>query len=56
MEKTGIPPGVVNMIHGDREIVDLICENKSIKTVSFVGSTTAGEDIYRKASYHGKRV
>lgn len=44
------------MVHGDRDIVDGLCLDKKIKTISFVGSNQAGEDIYKKASLTGKRV
>lgn len=54
--KAGAPPGLLNIIHGQHEAVDFICEHSDIKAVSFVGSDPAGKHIYKKASAHGKRV
>lgn len=51
-----LPKGVVNVIHGAHESVDFICENKDIKSISFVGSDKAGKYIYERGSKHGKRV
>ena len=39
LEQTGLPKGVVNMVHGDKDVVNAILENKDIKAVSFVGSS-----------------
>ncbi|KAK1085122.1 aldehyde dehydrogenase (NADP(+)) ald6 [Friedmanniomyces endolithicus] len=55
-EKAGFPPGVVNIIHGSAKTVDFILEEPRIKAISFVGSNTAGEYIYSRASANGKRV
>ncbi|KAF4754877.1 Methylmalonate-semialdehyde dehydrogenase [acylating] mitochondrial, partial [Perkinsus olseni] len=54
--ETGIPDGVVNMVHGGVESVDWICKHPSIKAISFVGGNAAGEFIYRTGAAHGKRV
>ncbi|XP_011312833.1 probable methylmalonate-semialdehyde dehydrogenase [acylating], mitochondrial [Fopius arisanus] len=54
--KAGAPPGLLNVIHGQHEAVDFICEHPNIKAVSFVGSDAAGRHIYEKASANGKRV
>jgi malonate-semialdehyde dehydrogenase (acetylating)/methylmalonate-semialdehyde dehydrogenase len=56
LEKTGIPKGVVNIVHGGAPTVDLILEEPAIRSVSFVGSNRAGEYIYNKGSVNGKRV
>ena len=56
IKQSGIPQGVVNVIHGDREIVDEILEHKDIAAVSFVGSSKVAKHIYTKASAEGKRV
>ncbi|MFA5506994.1 MAG: CoA-acylating methylmalonate-semialdehyde dehydrogenase [Vulcanimicrobiota bacterium] len=56
LEETGLPPGVVNMVHGDRQAVDRLLEHPEVKAVSFVGSTPVARAIYAKASAHGKRV
>lgn len=56
LEKAGLPPGVMNIIHGGREVVDAILEHPDVKAVSFVGSTPVAREIHRKASLNGKRV
>ncbi len=54
--KAGLPDGVFNVIHGNKNIVDLILENKDISSVSFVGSTPVAKYIYEKSSKYGKKV
>ncbi|CAG2166284.1 unnamed protein product [Oppiella nova] len=56
LEEAGIPPGVVNVIHGQHKAVDFICDNPKIKAISFVGSDIAGKYIYTRGSANGKRV
>ena len=56
LEEAGIPPGVVNVIHGQHEAVNFICDNPHIKAISFVGSDQAGKYIYERGSKNGKRV
>jgi malonate-semialdehyde dehydrogenase (acetylating)/methylmalonate-semialdehyde dehydrogenase len=51
-----LPPGVVNLVNGGREIADLICAHPDIRAVSFVGSTEVARHIYQAASQAGKRV
>ena len=55
-EKAGAPPGLVNVVNGDKEIVDSILENKDISAVSFVGSSKVASYIYQKAANFNKRV
>jgi malonate-semialdehyde dehydrogenase (acetylating)/methylmalonate-semialdehyde dehydrogenase len=55
-QEAGFPPGVLNVVHGDREAVDAILDHPDIKAVSFVGSTPVAEHIYRRGSASGKRV
>ena len=55
-EKAGIPPGVVNIVHGGAKTVDFIIDDPAIKAISFVGSNRAGEYIYTRGSERGKRV
>ncbi|WP_020409274.1 CoA-acylating methylmalonate-semialdehyde dehydrogenase [Hahella ganghwensis] len=52
----GLPPGVFNIINGDKEAVDVLLTDDRISAVSFVGSTPVAEYIYKTASAHGKRV
>lgn len=54
--EAGLPPGVLNVIHGDREIVDAILEHPGIAAVSFVGSTPVARHIQERATASGKRV
>ncbi len=54
--EAGLPNGVFNVIHGDKEIVDLILESNEISSVSFVGSTPVAKYIYEKSAKFGKRV
>ena len=56
LEETGIPKGVMNIVHGDKDIVNGILEHKDIKAESFVGSSHIGEHIYKKGCENGKRV
>jgi malonate-semialdehyde dehydrogenase (acetylating)/methylmalonate-semialdehyde dehydrogenase len=54
--QAGLPPGVLNVIHGGKRAVDAICAHPDIVAVSFVGSTAVGTHVYNLASQHGKRV
>jgi len=52
----GLPEGVLNVVHGDKEAVDAILDHPDIKAVSFVGSTPIAEYVYRRGTQAGKRV
>ncbi|WLG95192.1 CoA-acylating methylmalonate-semialdehyde dehydrogenase [Pseudomonas sp. FP198] len=54
--EAGVPPGVLNVVHGGKDVVDALCTHKDIKAVSFVGSTAVGAHVYDLAGRHGKRV
>jgi malonate-semialdehyde dehydrogenase (acetylating)/methylmalonate-semialdehyde dehydrogenase len=54
--EAGIPPGVLNVVHGGEAVVNAICDHKDIKAISFVGSTRVGTHVYNRASLAGKRV
>ncbi|HLR85417.1 MAG TPA: CoA-acylating methylmalonate-semialdehyde dehydrogenase [Nocardioidaceae bacterium] len=54
--EAGLPPGVLNVVHGDKEAVDTILDSPTVKAVSFVGSTPIARSIYERASANGKRV
>lgn len=54
--EAGLPPGVLNIVHGTHDVVNQICDHPDIKAVSFVGSDVAGMHIYSRASASGKRV
>ena len=55
-QEAGFPPGVLNIVHGDKEAVDAILDHPDIKAVSFVGSTAVAEHVYRRGAAAGKRV
>ena len=52
----GLPPGVLNVVNGDKEAVDTLLTDPRVKAVSFVGSTPIAEYIYTTGCAHGKRV
>ncbi|RKP43885.1 CoA-acylating methylmalonate-semialdehyde dehydrogenase [Trinickia fusca] len=54
--EAGVPRGVLNVVHGGKDVVDALCTHELIKAVSFVGSTAVGTHVYKLASEHGKRV
>ncbi|MEB3236755.1 MAG: CoA-acylating methylmalonate-semialdehyde dehydrogenase [Candidatus Sericytochromatia bacterium] len=56
LEQCGLPPGVVNLVNGGREIVTGMCEHPLIKGVSFVGSSPVAQYVYETATRHGKRA
>ena len=56
LKEAGLPDGVLNIVHGDKEAVDAILSHPDIKAVSFVGSTPVAKYIYATAAANGKRV
>ncbi|XP_076055032.1 putative methylmalonate-semialdehyde/malonate-semialdehyde dehydrogenase [acylating], mitochondrial [Oratosquilla oratoria] len=56
LQEAGCPDGVVNIIHGQHDAVNFICDNPHIRAISFVGSDNAGRYIYERGSRNGKRV
>ncbi len=56
LDEAGLPTGVLNVVHGDREAVDALLEHPDVAAVSFVGSTAVAEHVYREGTRHGKRV
>jgi malonate-semialdehyde dehydrogenase (acetylating)/methylmalonate-semialdehyde dehydrogenase len=54
--EAGAPPGVLNVVNGDKEAVDTLLADPGVDAVSFVGSTPIAEYVYRKGSDAGKRV
>ncbi len=55
-KEAGLPDGVFNVVHGDKEAVDAILAHPDIKAVSFVGSTPIAKYVYETCAQHGKRV
>ena len=56
LDKCDLPPGVVNMVHGGREVAEAICDHPGIRAVSFVGSTPVAKAVYERGTRAGKRV
>jgi malonate-semialdehyde dehydrogenase (acetylating)/methylmalonate-semialdehyde dehydrogenase len=56
LKEAGVPDGVFNVVHGDREAVDAILHHPGIHAVSFVGSTPIAKHVYATAAASGKRV
>ena len=56
MIEAGLPPGVLNVVHGDKDIVEAILKHPTIKAVSFVGSSDIAQSVYSLGAQHGKRV
>ncbi len=54
--EAGGPPGLLQCINGDKEIVDAICDHPVIKAVSFVGSSDIAQYVYARATANGKRA
>ncbi len=55
-KKAGVPDGVLNVVQGDQEAVEILLTHPEIKAVSFVGSTAVAEHVYKTATAHGKRA
>ncbi|ODV78520.1 methylmalonate-semialdehyde dehydrogenase mitochondrial precursor [Suhomyces tanzawaensis NRRL Y-17324] len=56
LAKAGVPPGVVNLVHGKHDTVNALIEDPRIKALTFVGGDKAGKYIYERGSALGKRV
>merc|ERR1711963_1170998 len=56
LKDAGMPDGVVNVIHGQHDCVNFICDHPDIKAISFVGGDVAGKHIYKRGSENGKKV
>jgi malonate-semialdehyde dehydrogenase (acetylating)/methylmalonate-semialdehyde dehydrogenase len=55
LKEAGLPDGVFNIVHGDAEIVEAICDHPGIEAVSFVGSTKVAKIVYQRATHNYKR-
>jgi len=55
LKEAGLPDGVFNIVHGDAEIVNAVCDHPGIEAVSFVGSTHVAKAVYRRATQNLKR-
>jgi len=52
----GLPPGVLNVVHGGHDTVNFMCDDEPIRAISFVGGNAAGKHIYESAAKNGKRA
>lgn len=55
-QRAGLPPGVLNVVHGGVPTVNGLCDHPAIKAISFVGGDKAGKHIYDRGTQNGKRV
>jgi len=55
-QEAGLPNGVLNIVHGSREVVEALCTHPGIAAISFVGPSPAARSVYTLACQHGKRV
>ena len=56
LEETGLPAGVMNLVHGGKDAADALLRHPDVVGISFVGSSPVARHIYRTAAEHGKRV
>ncbi|HEX8061568.1 MAG TPA: CoA-acylating methylmalonate-semialdehyde dehydrogenase [Cyclobacteriaceae bacterium] len=55
LTEAGLPDGVFNIVHGEREVSEAICDHPGIEAVTFVGSTPVAKEVYRRATSSLKR-
>lgn len=56
LNEAGLPDGLFSVVHGDRDIVEAICDHPDIQAIGFVGSTKAARAVYERGTDAGKRV
>jgi malonate-semialdehyde dehydrogenase (acetylating) / methylmalonate-semialdehyde dehydrogenase len=56
IEMTGLPPGVVSLVNGGREVVDALIDHADVRAISFVGSTPVARHVYTRSAANGKRM
>src|SRR5439155_25225931 len=54
--EAGVPEGVFNIVHGDKECVDALLNNRQLRAISFVGSTSIAKYVYETGTKNGKLV
>lgn len=54
--EAGLPPGVLNVVHGSVDTVNFLCDTPTVRALQFVGSNTGGEHVYFRGTAAGKRV
>lgn len=56
MKEAGLPDGILQVVHGDKVMVDAILDHPAIKAISFVGSSDIAQYVYSRGTANGKRV
>jgi len=56
LEEAGLPAGVFNVVQGDREVAEALCDHPKVRAVTFVGSTKVAQTVYRRATGNLKRA
>ncbi|MFT7613704.1 MAG: malonate-semialdehyde dehydrogenase (acetylating)/methylmalonate-semialdehyde dehydrogenase [Parvicellaceae bacterium] len=56
IDQAGFPAGVINMVHGGKDVVNRMCDNEAVQGVNFVGSTPIAKHVYTRATANGKTV
>jgi malonate-semialdehyde dehydrogenase (acetylating)/methylmalonate-semialdehyde dehydrogenase len=56
MKEAGAPDGILQVVHGDKEMVDALLDHEDVKAISFVGSSDIAQYIYSRGTANGKRV
>jgi malonate-semialdehyde dehydrogenase (acetylating)/methylmalonate-semialdehyde dehydrogenase len=56
LHETGLPKGVAQLVHGDKQVVDTLLDHPGVQAISFVGSTPVAKNIYSRATASGKRA
>ena len=56
MIEAGLPPGILNVINGDKEAVDALLDDADVQAIGFVGSTAIAEYVYTRGTANGKRM
>lgn len=56
LHEAGLPDGVFNVVHGDREVAEALCDHPDVQAVTFVGSTRVAQAVYRRATGNLKRA
>jgi len=55
-EEVGLPPGVLNLVHGGKDVVEKLIAHRDVRGVTFVGSSPVAKQVYKLAGEHGKRA
>ncbi|MCA9729887.1 MAG: aldehyde dehydrogenase family protein, partial [Candidatus Eisenbacteria bacterium] len=56
LSQCDLPPGVINLVHGGRTVVETLCDHPGIRALSFVGSTAVARQVWKRATAAGKRT